>query len=62
MRIDIIKNQKQLFEKVAKKEVEVIVSEGVLMECFFVLKKVYKYTKDEIIDEYFRITKRCKRR
>ena len=41
---------KKLFEDLAKGKVRVIISEGVLMECFFVLNKFYKYPRDEVID------------
>jgi len=41
---------REFFENLAKGKVKAIISEGVLMECFFVLRKVYKYSKDEVIE------------
>ena len=41
---------KKFFEDLARGKVKVIISEGVLMECFFVLNKFYKYPRDEVID------------
>ncbi len=42
------KKSKELFEKIAKREIKGVLSEGVLMECFFVLVKFYKYPKSEV--------------
>jgi len=44
------KKSKEFFEDLARAKVKVIISEGVLMECFFVLSKFYKYPKDEVIE------------
>ena len=41
---------KEFFEDLAKGKVKAIISEGVLMECFFVLNKFYKYSRDEAIE------------
>ena len=38
---------KNLFEKIAKREIKAHISEGIVMECFFVLHKFYKYSKEE---------------
>ncbi|BAF70379.1 PIN domain-containing protein [Nitratiruptor sp. SB155-2] len=37
------------FEKVANFEIQAVISEGVLLESWFVLQKVYEMKKDEII-------------
>ena len=41
---------KEFFEDLARGKVKVIISEGVLMECFFVLNKFYKYSRDEVVE------------
>ena len=41
---------KEFFEDLARGKIKAIISEGVLMECFFVLNKVYKYSRDEVIE------------
>jgi predicted nucleic-acid-binding protein len=41
---------KKFFEDLAKGKVKAIITEGVLMECFFVLNKFYKYSREEVID------------
>jgi len=41
---------REFFENLAKGKVKAIISEGVLMECFFVLRKVYKYSKNEVVE------------
>jgi len=41
---------KKFFEDLARGNIKAIISEGVLMECFFVLNKVYKYPRDEVIE------------
>jgi predicted nucleic-acid-binding protein len=41
---------KEFFEDLARGKVKVIISEGVLMECFFILNKFYKYPRNEVID------------
>jgi len=46
---------KELFYKVAKKELEVVVSEGIIMECYFVLSKFYKWEKNRIIEKLEKI-------
>ncbi|GAB6044815.1 hypothetical protein JCM11957_04130 [Caminibacter profundus] len=38
---------KELFEKIAKREIKAYISEGIIMECFFVLHKFYDYSKEE---------------
>ena len=41
---------REFIEDLARGKVKVIISEGVLMECFFVLNKFYKYSRDEVVD------------
>jgi predicted nucleic-acid-binding protein len=41
---------KEFFEDLTRDKVKVIISEGVLMECFFVLNKFYKYSRDEVVE------------
>ena len=41
---------KKFFEDLAKGKVKAIISEGILMECFFVLNKFYNYSRDEVIE------------
>jgi predicted nucleic-acid-binding protein len=41
---------KKFFEDLAKGKIKVIISEGILMECFFVLNKFYKYSRKEVVD------------
>ena len=48
---------KELFYRVAKREVEVMVSEGIIMECYFVLLKFYKWDKNRLIDKLEKILK-----
>ena len=48
---------KELFYRVAKREVEVMVSEGIIMECYFVLFKFYKWDKNRLIDKLEKILK-----
>jgi len=48
---------KKLFEQVAKREIKVVISEGVLMECFFVLKGVYNYSREEVAQMLLTILK-----
>ncbi len=48
---------KELFYRVAKREVEVIISEGIIMECYFVLLKFYKWDKERIINKLEKILK-----
>jgi len=48
---------KELFYRVAKREVKVIISEGIIMECYFVLLKFYKWDKERIIDKLEKILK-----
>ena len=50
------KKAKELFYHVAKKEIEIMISEGIIMECYFVLLKFYK-DKDKIIDKLEKILK-----
>jgi predicted nucleic-acid-binding protein len=40
---------KKLFEEIAKGEIQAIISEGVVMEVYFVLSKFYKWEKEKII-------------
>ena len=47
----------ELFYRVAKREVEVMVSEGIIMECYFVLLKFYKWDKNRLIDKLEKILK-----
>ncbi|WP_456480544.1 PIN domain-containing protein [Nautilia sp.] len=42
---------KNLFEDVAKGKIDAIISEGVVMEVYFVLSKFYKWEKEKIIDK-----------
>ncbi len=48
---------KELFYRIAKREVEVMVSEGIIMECYFVLLKFYKWDKNRLIDKLEKILK-----
>ncbi len=48
---------KELFYRVAKREIEVIISEGIIMECYFVLLKFYKWDKERIINKLEKILK-----
>ena len=42
---------KNLFEKIAKKEIKALISEGILMECYFVLTKFYKFDKQKVLSK-----------
>ena len=48
---------KELFYKVAKKEVKAVISEGIIMECYFVLLKFYKWDRERIIKKLENILK-----
>jgi len=41
---------KEFFEDLARGNIKAIIGEGVLMECFFVLNKIYKYPRNEVIE------------
>ncbi len=43
------------FEKVANFEIEAIISEGVVLESWFVLKNLYKMPKDEFVERFLSI-------
>jgi len=53
--IEHYKKAKELFLKVAKKEIEAEISEGIIMECYFVLLKFYKWDRIKIIDKLEKI-------
>jgi len=40
---------KSFFEKIAKREIKAVITESVLMECYFVLHKLYKIDKQIVI-------------
>ncbi len=42
---------KQIFEEIENKKIEVIISEGVVLECFFVLTKFYGVDKKNVIKQ-----------
>ncbi len=46
---------KEFFEKVAKREVEAIIDEGVVLESFYVLNKVYKIKREKIVENLLKI-------
>ncbi len=46
---------KKLFEKIAKREIKAHISEGIVMECFFVLHKFYEYSKEDTADILIKI-------
>ncbi|QCT93785.1 type II toxin-antitoxin system VapC family toxin [Caminibacter mediatlanticus TB-2] len=46
---------KELFEKIAKREIKAHISEGIVMECFFVLHKLYEYSKEDTADILIKI-------
>ena len=48
---------KELFYKVAKKEESIMISEGIIMECYFVLLKFYRWDKERIIKKLENILK-----
>jgi predicted nucleic-acid-binding protein len=45
----------KLFLQVAKREIKVAISEGIIMECYFVLLKFYKWDKSKVIDKLEKI-------
>ena len=44
------KQAKELFEAIAKREIKAIISEGIILECIYVLNKFYDYSREETAD------------
>lgn len=49
--VELFEKSKSIFQKIENRQVEVVILESVLMECFFVLVKVYKLPKIEVIND-----------
>ena len=47
--IEHYEKSKKFFESVAKREIKAIILESVLMECYFVLFKLYKIDKKQVL-------------